>query len=61
MSTATLEAPEASTAERRKGTFSSETDSDEKVVAQDEHLQHVEQSLASDRTVPSHDIALALA
>ncbi|MEO7392493.1 MAG: GntR family transcriptional regulator [Ramlibacter sp.] len=27
----------------------------------DEHLQHVEESLAFDRKVPSHDIALALA
>ena len=31
------------------------------VKLMDEHLQHVEQSLAFDRTVPSHDIALALA
>jgi DNA-binding GntR family transcriptional regulator len=31
------------------------------VKLMDEHLLHVEQSLAFDRTVPSHDIALALA
>jgi len=31
------------------------------VKLMDEHLQHVEQSLAFDRTIPSHDIALALA
>jgi DNA-binding GntR family transcriptional regulator len=31
------------------------------VKLMDEHLLHVEQSLAFDRTVPTHDIALALA
>lgn len=31
------------------------------VKLMDEHLRHVEASLAFDRTVPSHDIALALA
>ncbi len=31
------------------------------VKLMDEHLQHVEQSLAFDRPVPTHDIALALA
>jgi DNA-binding GntR family transcriptional regulator len=31
------------------------------VKLMDEHLQHVEQSLAFDRTIPTHDIALALA
>jgi DNA-binding GntR family transcriptional regulator len=31
------------------------------VKLMDEHLRHVEESLAFDRTVPTHDIALALA
>ena len=31
------------------------------VKLMDEHLRHVEASLAFDRTVPTHDIALALA
>ena len=36
-------------------------DEDKAVLLMTEHLQHVEESLAFDRKVPSHDVAMALA
>jgi DNA-binding GntR family transcriptional regulator len=35
-------------------------DEERAVRLMDEHLQHVEESLAFDRKVPTHDVALAL-